>query len=153
MNQTIKTLGIVFIVLVLSVSLQSCASAKDKQSTTKEFQISFKLDSRLSGGTYGGERWVPPPYGPISYSGIYTLEARTYYIDSDGRQVGINAEWIPADSNLVTVAPGTGEQVTITIQGIGETSVLVKTAQGISKTLHIKATAQNDVMQVVEISQ
>ena len=151
-NLTNKTLGIVFIVLALSVSLQGCASAKDNQPTTDELQISFKLDARLSDPTYGGERWVPAPYGPIAYSGTYSLEARAYRVDSAGQLVAVNAEWIPKDPKLVTVSPGTGNQVAITIQGLGETSLLVKT-QGISTTLYIKATAQNDLVQTVEISQ
>ena len=152
-NLTIKkALRLIFIILALTLSLQGCASAKDNQSANEEFQISFKLDSRLTGSTYGGERWVPPPYGPIAYSGIYTLEARVYQIDSGGRQEAIVAEWIPADPKLVTVSPDRGNQVTITVLGLGETSLLVKT-QGISKTLYVKAAAQNDAVQVVEISQ
>jgi len=151
-NLTNKTLGIVFVILALSVSLQGCASEKDNQSANDEIQISFKLDARLFGPTYGGERWVPPPYGPIAYSGIYTLEAQAYHIDSVGRQTAITAEWIPADPNLVTVLPGEGSQVAITVLGIGETTLMVKTSQG-SKTLYIKATAQNDVVQLVKISQ
>ena len=153
LNQIIQKLVIVFIILALSISLQGCASAKDKQPTTDEFQDSFKLDARLFDPTYGGERWVPPPYGPIAYSGTYSLEARAYRVDSIGRQSAVTAEWIPEDPNLVTVSPGTGNQVTITIQGLGETNLLVRTSQGISKTLYIKAAAQNDVVQVVEISQ
>jgi VCBS repeat-containing protein len=78
------------------------------------------------------------------------LEARAYYIDSAGRVVGIEAEWIPAETKLVTVSPGKSHQVTITIQGAGETSLFVKTSQR-SKTLYIKATVQNDGIQMVEI--
>jgi hypothetical protein len=151
-NFTIKTLGIVFIVLVLSFSLPGCSSAEINQSTGNDFQIAFKLDARLFGPMYGGERWVPPPYGPIAYSGTYTLEARTYYIDPDGREVGVDAEWIPEDPKLVTVSPARGNQVTITLQGLGETSLLLKT-DGTSKKLYIKTTAQNELVQTVEITQ
>jgi len=151
-NFTIKTLGIVFIVLALSLSLPGCSSETNTHSTDEELQISFKLDSRLSGPTYGGERWVPAPYGPIAYSGTYTLEARTYRVDSLGVQIAVDAEWIPEDPKLVTVSPARGNQVTITLQGLGETSLLVKT-EGTSKKLYIKTTAQNELVQTVEITQ
>jgi len=153
MIRTIKILGVFFILLALSISLAGCATTNEDHSVTNEFQVAFKLDSRLLGPTYGGERWVPPPYGPITYSGTYTLEARTYYIDSDGRQVGIDAEWIPTNPKLVTVTPDMGDQVVITIQDVGETSLHVKTPQGTSKTLSIRATLQNDNIRLVEISQ
>jgi hypothetical protein len=81
------------------------------------------------------------------------LEARAFNIDSYGRQVEVPVEWIPADPKLVTVSPGKGSQVAITVLGLGETSLLVKTSQGDSITLYLRASAQNDVVQVVEISQ
>lgn len=132
--------------------MQGC-SAKDKQLTDEQLQVAFKLDSGLSGGTYGGELWVPAPYGPVAYSGTYTLEARAYYIDDYGRQVAFNAKWIPEDSNVAVVSPEEGTQVSITIQGVGETRMLVKTSKGLSKSFHIKATAKNDPIQIIEILQ
>jgi hypothetical protein len=75
-----------------------------------------------------------------------------YRIDPSGQQVEVEAEWIPMDPDLVAVSPGKGDQVTISIKGLGETSLLVK-APGISKNLQIKTMAQNEHVQVVEISQ
>lgn len=152
MIQAIKIPGVLFAILALTLSLQGCASTNNDQLPDSKFEIAFKLDSRLLGPTYGGERWVPPPYGPIAYSGTYTLEARTYYIDADGRQFEVDAKWISADPKLVTVTPGKGNQVIITVQGLGETSLLVKTPEGTSKRLYIKATAQDNNINLVEIS-
>lgn len=149
----ITVLDIVSIIIILSVSLLSCAGVEqDTRAASEEFQISFKLDERLFGPTYGGERWVPPPYGPVAYSGAYSLVARTYYIDAAGQQVAILTEWIPTDPDLVNVSPGKGHQVAITVLGLGETSLLVKTSQGTTQTLYIKASAQNDLVHLVEIS-
>lgn len=157
-TQTIKRLKIVFIILALTLATQACAasiSASDETSNSNniEFQISFKLDERILGPTYGGPRWVPPPFGPVTYSGSYTLEARTYYISEAGQQVAVSAEWVPANPNLVEVSPGKGDQVAITVKGIGKTSLLVKNSQGTSQTLYIKSSAKNDLIQMVEIFQ
>src|SRR5439155_27115962 len=47
-------------------------------------RVTFKLDPRLSGPTYGGERWVSPQ----TYSGANAqdaVEARVFAVDDKGR--------------------------------------------------------------------
>jgi len=119
-----------------------------------DIQVSFKLDPRLLGSTYGGGRWVSPStYGPIAGVGdTYTVEARAYRVNARGQEAQIIPQWIPADPDRVTVSPGQGNQVTITVKGAGESTLQVTTSNGMSKTLSIKATYQDNVIQV-EISQ
>ncbi len=119
-----------------------------------DIQISFKLDPRLLGPTYGGERWVSPStYGPIAQAGdTYTVEARATRVDAQGQPVQIIPKWIPADPDMVTVSPAQGSQVTITVKRAGESSLQVTTSNGMSKTLSITAAYKDNVMQV-EISQ
>ena len=120
---------------------------------TTNFQVSFKLDPRLLGPTYGGERWVSPStYGPIAETGkTYSVTARAYRIDAKGNALQMTADWTPADSNMVTVSPSQGHEVNITIQRAGETSVQVISGELLTM-LSIKAVYKNNIIQV-EISQ
>jgi len=146
--------------LALALSLLSvggCARAVENRDSTTALtgiRVSFKLDPRLTQGMYMGEQWVSPPaYGPLVSSGnTYTVEAKAFRLDAQGQAVPISPEWIPADPDMVTVSPGQGHAVTITVQRAGESRLKVA-FQGVSKELTIKAAAyQGDAMQV-EISQ
>jgi len=115
-----------------------------------DIRFAFKLDPRLSGGTYGGERWVSPP----TYTGVSaqnTVEVRAGVFDAAGMPMNISPEWIPDNPAMLSVAPGNGKRVTITVQGAGESHLKV-TANGASKELVIRAKAENDALQM-EISQ
>jgi len=111
---------------------------------------SFKLDPRLMGGTYGGERWV----SPATYTGASaqdTVETRVEGTDAQGRPVKIRPTWTPADPEMVTVSPSEGNLVKITVKHAGESSLEVA-SNGISRKLSIKAKQQGNAMQV-EIAQ
>jgi hypothetical protein len=113
-------------------------------------QLAFKLDPRLSGPTYGGERWVSPP----TYSGASaqdTVEIRAHPVDALGRPVQLEAEWSVSDAGLVTVAPSRGAQVRITVKRAGRGSVTVK-AGGVTRTLTLTAAQPHGALQV-EITQ
>ena len=133
--------------------LQAVETTNDTSLTEYQLQIFFKLDPRLTQSLYMGERWVSPPtYGPLVSSGTtYAVEARAEVLDTNGQPLQVNFAWIPEDREMVAVSPSEGNQVTITILRAGESSLLV-TGQGLSKTLNIQATYQNDVIQV-QISQ
>ena len=129
---------------------------KDKQQEVAEpaavsdIRFAFKLDPRLSGGTYGGERWVSPP----TYTGASaqnTVEVRASVFDTAGMPMNISPEWIPDNHALVSVAPGNGQRVRITVQGTGESRLKV-TANGASRELVIKAMEKHNVIQI-EITQ
>ncbi len=126
--------------------------ASDASLSPAGIKVSFKLDPRLHGPTYGGELWV----SPSTYFGASaqeTVEARVEVIDAGGRQTKISPTWTPSDPEMLEVSPTQGNAVKITVKRAGQSSVKV-VSQGISRKLFIKATATHEgkVMQV-EITQ
>jgi hypothetical protein len=114
--------------------------------------ILFKLDSRMSGPTYGGERWVSPPTFSFAQGGNQlTIDAKAQGVDAKGRPVDLSPTWIPADPEMVTITPGQRNEVKITVRSPGQSSLKVA-APGFTKELSIKATYRGNAMQV-EISQ
>jgi FKBP-type peptidyl-prolyl cis-trans isomerase len=108
--------------------------------------VSFKLDPRLSGPTYGGERWVSPP----TYSGATAqdkVEARAEAIDANGRPVHFELKWIPANPRMVTISPGQGKRVVIAVKRAGESKLKVA-SQDSSKELLIKAKRTGKAIQI-----
>lgn len=111
-------------------------------------QVEFKLDPRITGALYMGERWVSPPsYDTVQPGAIFAVEARAQLLDVDGRPQQSDIEWIPSDPALIVITPGQGSQVMIQVQGAGETSVQV-ISQGVAKTLAITATYQENAIRV-----
>ena len=111
-------------------------------------KVSFKLDPRLTQSMYMGERWVSPP----TYTGVrdgkeITVDARAEVISASGKSTGIGPKWIPSDPEMVTVTPGQGNEVKITVLRAGQSSLKV-TAPGLSRELSIKATLQGSSIQV-----
>jgi Domain of unknown function (DUF5666) len=116
-------------------------------------QVSFKLDPRITNSTYMGERWVSPPtYTRVQEPGKpLTVDARVSGIAANGGLVAISPAWIPSDPGLVSVSPDQGDQVLITVLGVGQSSLLV-TTQGVSRDLFINAMPYLDNTLLVEIS-
>jgi FKBP-type peptidyl-prolyl cis-trans isomerase FklB len=116
-----------------------------------EIVVSFKLDPRLMGGSYGQVGWITPQ----TYQGIRgqdTVEAKAGGLDANGGAIAaISAEWIPEDPDMVTITPGEGGSVKITVRNPGQSSLKVVYGD-LSKTLEIKAISENDLLRV-EISQ
>jgi FKBP-type peptidyl-prolyl cis-trans isomerase len=113
-------------------------------------QVSFKLDPRLTQGQYMGERWVSPPTYTTT---LDTVEARVAGVDPKGSIGNISAKWIPSDPDMVTVSPGQGKEVKITVKRAG-VSTLKVVSQGVSKALSVKATVMNEGKALqVEITQ
>jgi hypothetical protein len=106
----------------------------------------FKLDPRLAGRTYGGERWV----SPSTYSGAAgqdKVEARASAVDARRRPVKAGIEWSPSDPEMVAVTPPRGEQVKIAVKRPGESTLTVKSGE-VSRRLIIKAAQMKGVWQV-----
>jgi FKBP-type peptidyl-prolyl cis-trans isomerase FklB len=117
-----------------------------------DMRISFKLDPRVSGATYGGERWIAAPTftSPRQVGKEASIEARAEGVTRNGAPVSAAAEWKPADPEMVTVAQGEGDHVKLTVHYPGQSRVTVA-ANGVSKELLVKATYVGDATQV-EIS-
>ena len=117
-------------------------------------QFSFKLDPRLTQGLFLGERWVSPPvYTRVQEAGKpLTVDARVSGLDAGGRPLAvISPAWASSDPGLVSVSPAEGEQVLITVLGVG-LSTLGVTARGVTSELTINAMPYLDNTLLVEIS-
>ena len=137
-------------VLLPSIVPASPLLAEPDADSLKAITVTFKLDPRLSGGTYGGERWVSPP----TYTGASaqdTIEARVGGTDAKGRPVRISATWTASDPEMVTVTPGQKNEFRITVKRTGECKLTVA-SQGVSKELVVKAKNLGNAIQV-EITQ
>ena len=113
---------------------------------TSTLNVSFKLDARLSGPTYGGERWV----SGATYIGAAAqdaVEARVSAVDATGRSVKVSPSWTPSDPEMLAISPARGERVKITVRRIGESTVTV-TFGGASRKLTVRAVERNGNKQV-----
>ncbi len=116
-----------------------------------DIKVSFKLDPRLMGGTYAQPGWVAPPvYEGIQGQNIIVAKADGF--DEKGQLIeGIEPQWIPEDPDMVSVSPGEGGSVKITINGPTESGLKLVYGE-FSKTLSVTATTDNDILQI-KISQ
>jgi hypothetical protein len=149
-----RWLAVAVMILVLLPGLQQTSPAATPAGALHRLTVSFKLDQRLSGPTYGGPRWVSLPTFTSAQGGDQlTVEAKSQAIGADGNVLDISAEWTPADPAMVTVTRGPKNEVTITVKREGE-STLTLVAQEVTKKLVIKAKAiANGSGMQVEISQ
>lgn len=115
-----------------------------RDAANDEIEVFFKLDPRLTRGLYMGDRWVSPPtyMGAPQPGNEFTVEAKAHGL-SHGVPVEISPQWVPSDPDMVTVSPGRGPEVKITVRRAGQ-STLGVAAPGFFKTLVIKATRTND---------
>jgi FKBP-type peptidyl-prolyl cis-trans isomerase FklB len=111
--------------------------------------VSFKLDARLSGPTYGGERWLSPPtFSSAAQPGKEgTVDVKVRGVDAGGRPVDIVPEWTAADPDMVTVTPGQNDMFKITVKRVGESRLRVA-SQGVSKELVVKLKDLGNAVQV-----
>lgn len=123
-----------------------------KDSPLTDIKLTFKLDPRLTGSLYMGDRWVCPPIYYRTGSGSEcSFEATIEGIDARGKAVRIQPTIAPADPSMVTVSPRPGKAVQITVHRPGQTSLEVA-ALGMSKKLPLNALAHGDSL-VVEVYQ
>jgi len=113
--------------------------------------LSFKLDPRLSGGSYGGEKWVSPP----TYLGAAaqdTVEIKARGTDERGRPVRVRPTWVASDPSMVTLSPSQGEEVRLTVLRAGQSTVEV-TSAGLSKRLAVRADYRDKAIQVAIVQE
>ena len=106
--------------------------------------VFFKLDFRMNGPTYGGERWVSPATFVFAQGGKQlTVEAKAQGIDANGRPMDVSPQWVPTAPGVVTVTQTQGSDVKITVSSPGQCSLKV-TSQEVSKELSIKSVLMRD---------
>jgi len=118
-----------------------------------DIKVSFKLDPRLTRAQYMGDRWVSKPTftSTVQAGPELTVEVRAQGFDAKGGPVPIDPQWIPADPDMVAVAPGQGRQVAIIVKRAGETRLKMVSGE-VSQDLSIKGAERGNGIQV-EISQ
>jgi hypothetical protein len=107
--------------------------------------VAFKVDPRLSGGSYGGERWVAPRAfsSAVQQGPEARVEAKVKGFDARGAPVRIDPTWTAADPTMVIVSPvspGATDHVAIAVTRAGETKLTIA-ALGVAKELRVKATS------------
>ena len=120
-----------------SCSWATDAKAAPAGASAGKIILSFKIDPRVLGPTYGGEHWVSPP----TYTGARAqeaVEAMARAVDAKGAPVRIEPEWTVSDPGLLAVSPSRGKRVTITAKRPGTSTVTVK-AGGASRTFTLQA--------------
>jgi hypothetical protein len=122
--------------LTLAAPARSWAS-DSKGAPAATIALSFKLDPRVLGATYGGERWVSPPTFTAARA-QEAVETRARAVDARGMAVKTDVEWSVSDPELLAVSPSRGERVTITAKRPGTSTVTVK-AGAASRTLTVTA--------------
>src|SRR5262245_42284743 len=134
-----RLMAVALLILGLLPGLQQVSLDAAPASSLHRITVSFKLDPRLSGQTYGVPYWVAPPTFAFVQAGArLALEAKALGVGTNGNFMDISAEWTPADPGMVTVTHGQKNEVTITVKRDGE-SKLKLAAQGVSKELLITA--------------
>ena len=136
------------------VCLVQCKTASENKSAAAKHEakreplaVSYRLDPRLAGGTYGGERWISGPSFTSSAQPGHTAVV-------EARVAAARARWIAADPDLVIVSPvsaGRLDRVRITINKVGESRLTV-TDGAAATELVVRGRAVGNAMQV-EIAQ
>jgi FKBP-type peptidyl-prolyl cis-trans isomerase FklB len=110
----------------------------------KDIQLSYKRDPRVVDPYRGIKPWAAGPnFGGATAQD--TVEVRAEGVDSAGKPVKINPEWIASDPEMVTVSPSQGDDVKVTVHKAGESKLTIK-YQGVSKELEIRARYVNKFM-------
>ena len=74
----------------------SAKAADPTAASLTDIRVLFKLDPRLSGPTYGGERWLSPPtFTSGAQAGtVGTVDVRVQGVDTTGRAVKVIPELV-----------------------------------------------------------
>ena len=80
--------------------------------------VSYRLDPRLAGGTYGGERWIAGP--------SYTSSAQPGPTAVVEAKASKTTTWSASDTRMVSVAPVSAGRVRITVNKPGESTLTLR---------------------------
>jgi hypothetical protein len=122
------------------------AKVSPASASAKIIHVSFKLDPRVLGPTYGGEKWVAPP----TYTGARAqsaVDTKARAVDARGATVKAQLQWTVSDPELLAVSPSVGERVTITAKRTGVGTVTVKAGEA-TRTFTFKAEKPSGEWQV-----
>ena len=151
-QESVSTPPPVYAPLELGALKEKPTVARAEDSPLHDIKLTFKLDPRLTGSLYMGDRWVCPPiYFRTGDGPECSFEATIKGINGRGRATQITPTITPADPDMVTVSPGPGKAVKVTVHHPGKTSLQVA-ALGLTKRLPLNALAHGNTI-VVEVYQ
>src|SRR5215472_11633906 len=105
----------VFFVLAHTVAYSSRQAAPTATTNAlKDIQLSFKRDPRVVDPYRGLGPWVTGS----NFSGATaqdSVEVRAEGLNTAGKGIRINPEWVTSDTGMVTVSPDQGNEVKITV--------------------------------------
>lgn len=131
--------------LLICLMLVGCkTSASEPPPTAREsISVSYRLDPRLAGGTYGGERWIKgPSYTSSAQPGpAAVIEAKA-----------AATKWTASDPSMVTVAPVSPGRVRITVRKPGESRLTLSDEHAMTELVVRGRSVGNSALQV-EIAQ
>ncbi len=145
-------LGMGLILLFLAAPALGQAGEGNSKAAKKAItaiQVAFKVEAITPQSFYMGEVWTPTIKG-VQLGEKFSVEAKAVGLDAQGKQVEINPAWKPDNPAMVSISPGQGPKVKLTVRKAGRSEVLV-TSGGISRKLSIKARRQDEALEV-EIS-
>ena len=124
---------------VIALTAASCLGLASTAAVAGDSKIAFKLDPRLTNSLYMGDRWVTPT------KFIQVQDGAKLVVAAKGPK---GASWVAADSSMVTVTPVADDEVRITINRAGQTTM---TAAGNLLTIKAEPAAVKGLK--VQISQ
>ncbi len=134
------------VVMLMSSLAASQTLPQTKSTGLKSITISFKFDP---GPTYGGLRWVSPPFTTGMQVGQVIVDAKAQGLDSNGKLVAITPQWTPSDPEMVSVTAVRDDEFRITVKHAGEGKVRVSAQQtSIELLITAKPLGNGKAMQV-----
>ncbi len=126
------------LVLMLGPGLaQAQGASPGAKGAITGIELTFRRDLRDVDAFRGGGVWGTAP----GYNGVAaqdTVEIRAEGASASGRPARISPEWATSDPQMVTVSPGKGDDVKVTVHRPGESKLKI-TYQGVSKELVVTA--------------
>lgn len=151
----------VLVSAALAVSPSVLCAAPEQTSPAGEpatrIAVSFKMDPRVLGGSYGGERWIAGQRfsSAVQQGTEVTIEAKVRGRDAGGKTVPIDPAWVAEDADMVAVSPVAGtelDHVQLTVKKLGECTLRVGSPEA-WKELRVTAKAVGTNAMVVTITQ
>jgi hypothetical protein len=144
--RTIAIVASVTVALTTSPAPLRAATGKAAPAAATAIHLVFKLDPRLAGGSYGGERWVSPQVfqGAV---GQGEVDVKASAVDAGRRPIKVGIQWSPSDPELVSVTPSSGERVRIAVKRAGKSTLTVKSGET-SRKLTVDAAGSSGSWQV-----
>ncbi|MBM4295874.1 MAG: hypothetical protein FJ126_13370 [Deltaproteobacteria bacterium] len=126
--------------------------AEPQQPQLASLRVWYKNEFITPQGSYLGEVWNDLDRFQRNRGGrTFTHDLKAVGLDSQGKQVAVDATWTASNPAMVDLSPGQGRQVKLTIKKAGKSAILVNAGK-VTRKLTVKAAYRKGEM-LVEITQ